>query len=158
MRECEQLKHALGLPQEPKKSKSGNNDDQNSSRRYGNRNRRPDRCDYRDRRPYCRNDDRGRRDYRRDYHRDDRRDDRRGDYRRDDHREDNRNDRRDERRDDWRDDRLRQDDHNRNDNGCKEPSPPSQPKGGNPIGAFQTANRQINFIFGGRQAAKSSRQ
>jgi hypothetical protein len=102
--------------------------------------------------------DRGRRDYRRDYHRDDRRDDRRGDYRRDDRREDNHNDRRDERRDDWRDDCLRQDDHNRNDNDCKEPSPPSQPKGGNPIGAFQTANRQINFIFGGRQAAKSSRQ
>ena len=45
MRECEQLKRALGVPPEPKKTKSGNNDDQNSSRRYDNRNRRPDRRD-----------------------------------------------------------------------------------------------------------------
>jgi hypothetical protein len=34
MRECKQLKHALGVPPEPKKTKSGNNDDQNSSCRY----------------------------------------------------------------------------------------------------------------------------
>jgi hypothetical protein len=38
MRECEQLKRALGVPPDPKKTKSGNNDDQNSSRRYDNRN------------------------------------------------------------------------------------------------------------------------
>jgi hypothetical protein len=32
------------------------------------------------------------------------------------------------------------------------------PKGGNPNGAFQKANREINFIVGGRQAIKSNRQ
>jgi hypothetical protein len=37
MRECEQLKRALGVPPEPKKTKSGNNDDQNSGHRYDNR-------------------------------------------------------------------------------------------------------------------------
>jgi hypothetical protein len=31
-------------------------------------------------------------------------------------------------------------------------------KGGNPNGAFQTANSQINFIAGGRQGTKSNRQ
>jgi hypothetical protein len=36
MRECEQLKRALRVPPEPKKIKSGNNDDQNSSRHYDN--------------------------------------------------------------------------------------------------------------------------
>jgi hypothetical protein len=30
------------------------------------------------------------------------------------------------------------------------------PKGGNPNGAFQTANWEINFIVGGRQATKST--
>jgi hypothetical protein len=84
MRECEQLKRALGVPPEPKKTKSGNNDEQNNYRHYDNRNRRPDRCDYRDRRPYRRKDDRDHRDYRCDYRRDDRRDD----YRRDDRRDD----------------------------------------------------------------------
>jgi hypothetical protein len=51
MRECEQLKRALGVPSKPKKTMSGNNDDRNSSCRYDNHNRRPDRRDYRDRRP-----------------------------------------------------------------------------------------------------------
>jgi hypothetical protein len=162
MKECEQLKHALGVPSESKKAKSDNNDDQNSNRRYGNRNRRPDRCDYCDRRPYGRNDDWDRRDYHRDYRRDDRRDD----YRRNDRHEDNFTDRRDDRRDDqrndrrddWRDDRRRQDDHNCNDNNRKERSPPPPPKVGNLNGAFQTANREIKFIVGGRQATKSNRQ
>jgi hypothetical protein len=63
MRECEQLKRALGVPSEPKKTNSGNNDEQNSSRHYDNRNRRPDRRNYHDRRPYHRNEDRDRRDY-----------------------------------------------------------------------------------------------
>jgi hypothetical protein len=71
MRECEQLKHALGVPSDSKKTKSSNNDDQNGDYRFDNRNRRPDRRDYRDRRPYRRNDDRDRRDYRCDYRRDD---------------------------------------------------------------------------------------
>jgi hypothetical protein len=35
---------------------------------------------------------------------------------------------------------------------------PPPPKGGNPNGAFQSANREINFIVGGRQATKSNRQ
>jgi hypothetical protein len=156
MRECEQLKRALGVPFESTKAKSNNNDDQNSVRHYDNRNRRPDRRNYRDRRPYRLNDDRDRRDYRRDYRRDDKRDD----YRHNDRHEDNRNnrcdDRRDDqchdRRDDRRDDRRRQDDHNHNNNNRKERSPPPPPKGGNPNGAFQTANREINFIVGGRQA------
>jgi hypothetical protein len=49
MRECKQLKCSLGIPLEPKKTKSGNNDNQNNGCRYDNRNRRPDRRDYRDR-------------------------------------------------------------------------------------------------------------
>jgi hypothetical protein len=158
MRECEQLKRALIVPPELKNTKSRNNDDQNNSYHYDNCNCLPDRRDYRDRRPYHHNDDRDRRDYRRDYRRDDRRDDRRDHYHRDDRHEDNRNDRRDDRRNDQRDDRHCQDDHNRNDNNRKEPSPPPPPKGGNPNGAFQTDNRLINFIVGGRQAAKSNRQ
>jgi hypothetical protein len=36
MRKCEQLKRALVVPPEPKKTKSGSNDDQNSSCRYDN--------------------------------------------------------------------------------------------------------------------------
>jgi hypothetical protein len=67
MRECEQLKHALGVPSESKKAKSDNNDDQNGNRRYDNRNCRPDRRNYRDHRPYRLNDNMDRRDYRRDY-------------------------------------------------------------------------------------------
>jgi hypothetical protein len=136
MRECEQLKRALGVPPETKKTNCGNNDDQNNSRRYNNRNHRPDRSDYLDRRPYHRNDDRDRCYYRRDYLCDDCCDDRCDNYHRDDRREDNCNDQRDERRDDRRDDHCQQDDHNRNDNGRKEPSPPPPPKGGNPNGAL----------------------
>jgi hypothetical protein len=78
MRECEQLKRALGVPSTSKKTKS--NDDHNGGQRFDNRDSQPDRRDYRDRRPYPRNDNRDRRDYRRDYHREDRCDD----YRRDD--------------------------------------------------------------------------
>jgi hypothetical protein len=170
MRECEQLKCTLGVPSKSKKAKSDNNDNQNRNRHYDNRNHRPDRCDYRDRRPYHHNDDRDHCDYHRDYRRDDHRDDRRDDYRRNDRHEDNRNDRQDDRcddhcddqrndrRDDRRDDHRRQDDHNRNDNNCKECSPPPPPKGGNPNGTFQTANQEINFVISGRQAAKSNRQ
>jgi hypothetical protein len=95
MRECEQLKRALGVPFDSKKTKSSNNDDRNSDQCFDNRNRRPDRRDYRDRRPYCRNDDRDRCDYHRDYRRDDRRDD----CRRND-RNDGRNDCKGDRRDD----------------------------------------------------------
>jgi hypothetical protein len=36
--------------------------------------------------------------------------------------------------------------------------PPPPPKGGNPNGAFQTTNGEINFIVGGCQATKSNRQ
>jgi hypothetical protein len=36
--------------------------------------------------------------------------------------------------------------------------PPPPPKEGNPNGAFQKANREINFIVGGRQEIKSNRQ
>jgi hypothetical protein len=75
MRECEQLKRALGVSSDSNKTKSNNNDDRNGSQRFDNRNRRPDRRDFRDSRPYPRNDDMDRRDYRRDYRRDDRRDD-----------------------------------------------------------------------------------
>jgi hypothetical protein len=153
MRECEQLKRALGVPFESKKTKSSNNDDQNGDQCFDNRNRRPDRRDYHDRMPYHRNDDRDQRDYCSDY----RRDDRRNDYRRND-RNDRRDDQRSDRRDDRRDDRRRQDDHNRHDNNRKERSPPPPPKGGNPNGAFQSANREINFIVGGHQATKSNRQ
>jgi hypothetical protein len=141
MRECEQLKRALGVPSTSKKTRSNNNDDRNGGQCFDNRNRRPDRRDYRDRRPYPRNDDRDRRDYRRDYRRGDRRDN----YCHDDH-----NDR--------RDDRRRQDDHNRQDNNRKEQTPPPPPKGGNPNSAFQKANHEINFIVRGRQAIKSNRQ
>jgi hypothetical protein len=87
MRECEQLKRALGVLSTSKKTRSNSNDDRNSGQRFDNRKRQPDQRDYHDRRPYPRNDDRDRRDYRRDYRRDDRHDD----YHRDDH-----NDRRDD--------------------------------------------------------------
>jgi hypothetical protein len=115
MRECEEIKSALEVPPEPKKARRDNNDNQNYNHRYDNRNRRLDRRDYRDRRPYRCNDDRDHYDYHRDYHRDDLRDD----YSRNDHHEDNYNDRRnncredqrDERHDDRRDDCRRQDDH-----------------------------------------------
>jgi hypothetical protein len=168
MRECKQLKRTLGVPSTSKETKS--NDDRNSGQRFDNRDRRPDRQDYRDRRPYPRNDNRDRRDYHRDYRRDDRRDDyhrddRRDDYRRDDrndrrddHKIDRRNDRHDDRRNDRRDNRCLQDDHNHEDNNRKERTPPPPPKGGNPNGAFQKAHREINFIVGGRQAIKSNRQ
>jgi hypothetical protein len=88
MRECEQLQRALGAPSTSKKAKSNSNDDRNGGQRFDNRNRRPDRRDYRDRRPYPRNDDRDQRDYRRDYRRDDRRDDYRHDDRHDNHHDD----------------------------------------------------------------------
>jgi hypothetical protein len=58
MRECEQLKRALGVPSDSKKTKSNNGDEWNGGQRFDNHNRRPDRRDYRDRRPYHRNDDR----------------------------------------------------------------------------------------------------
>jgi hypothetical protein len=161
MRECKQLKRALGVPSESKKTKSTNNDDWNGDQCFDNCNRRPDRRDYRDRRLYRCNDDKDRRDSRRDYHRDDRRDDYRRNDRNhncDDCKSDRRDDQRNDRRDDPRDDRHRQDDHNRHDNNRKERSPPPPPKGGNPNGAFQSVKRQINFIVGGRQATKSNRQ
>jgi hypothetical protein len=69
---------------------------------------------------------------------------------RDDHHDDQRNDR--------HDDRCCQDDHNHHDNNRKERIPPLPPKRGNPNAAFQKANREINFIIGGRQAIKSNRQ
>jgi hypothetical protein len=137
MRECEQLKRALGVPSTSKKTRSNSNDDHNGGQRFDNRNRQPDRRDYHDRRPYPRNDDRDRRDFRRD--------DRRDDYRRDDwtdmrDRSDRRDDRHDNRHNDRRDDRRRRDDHNRQDNNHKERTPPPPPKGGNPNDAFQKAN------------------
>jgi hypothetical protein len=95
MRECEKLKHALRVPSTSKKTRSRNNDDSNGGQHFDNRNRRPDRRYYRDRRPYPRNEDRDQCDYRRDY----RRDDRRNDFRRDE-----RSDRRDDHRSDRRDD------------------------------------------------------
>jgi hypothetical protein len=58
---------------------------------------------------------------------------------------------------DRRDDRRRLDDHNRQDNNHKERTPPPPPKGGNPNGAFQKANREINFIVGGHQVIKTNR-
>jgi hypothetical protein len=165
MRECEQLKHALGVPSTSKKTRSNNKDNRNGGQCFDNRNRRPDRRDYRDRKPYPRNDDRDRRDYRRHYSRDDRRDDYRHDDRndrRDDHRSDRRYDRHDDRHNDQRDDRCddrrRQDDHSPRDNNRKEQTPPPPPKAGNPNGAFQKANCEINFIVGGRQAIKSNQQ
>jgi hypothetical protein len=75
------------------------------------------------------------------------------DYR-DDHHDDQCNDRRDDRHDDQR----RQDDHNRQDNNQKERTPPPLPKEGNPNGAFQKANREINWIVSGRQMTKSNKQ
>jgi hypothetical protein len=161
MRKCEQLKRALGVPPTSKKNKSSNNDDRDGDQCYDNRNRRPDRRDYRDCRPYRCNDDRDRHDYHRDYRRNDRRDDYhhndRND-RREDRKDDRRDDQRNDRRGDRRDDRRRQDDHNCHDNNHKEWSPPPPPKGGNPNDAFQMANREINFIIGSRQAVKSNRQ
>jgi hypothetical protein len=159
MRECEQLKHALGVPSTSKKNRSNSNDERNGGQRFENLNHRLDRRDYRDRRPYPRNDDRDRRDYHRDYRRDDRHDD----YCRDDRtdkrdRSDRRDDRHDDCHNDRRDDRRRQDDQNRQDNNHKERTPPPPPKGGNPNGAFQKDNREINFIVGGRQAIKTNRQ
>jgi hypothetical protein len=61
MRECEQLKRALGVPLKYKKAKSDDNDDQNGNCHYDNRNHRPDRRDYRDHQPYRHNDDRDQR-------------------------------------------------------------------------------------------------
>jgi hypothetical protein len=168
MRECEQLKRALGVPSTSKKTKS--NDNRNGGQRFNNRDRRPDRRDYRDRRPYPHNENRDRCDYCRNYRRGDRRDDyrrddRRDDYLRDDHndrRDDHRSDRRDDRHDDChndrRDNRHYHDDHNHEDNNRKERTPPPPPKGGNPNGTVQKANREINFIIEGRQAIKSNRQ
>jgi hypothetical protein len=160
MRECEQLKRALGVPSESKKTKSSNNDDRNGDQRFDNRNCRPDRHDYYDHRSYRRSDNRDRHDFRRGYRRDDRRDDYhhndrndRSDNRKGDRRDDQHNDCRDDRRDD----RRCQDEHNRHNNNRKERSPPPPPKGGIPNGAFQSANREINFIVGGRQATKSNR-
>jgi hypothetical protein len=117
MRECEQLKRTLGVPSTSKKTRSNSNDDRNGGQRFENRNHRSDRRDYRDRKPYPRNDDSDRRDYRRDCRRDERHDD----YRRDDRadkrdRSDRRDDRHDDRRNDRHDDRRRQDDHNCQDN------------------------------------------
>jgi hypothetical protein len=42
MRECEQLKRALGVPSDYKKTKSSNNDDRNGDQRFDNRNSSPD--------------------------------------------------------------------------------------------------------------------
>jgi hypothetical protein len=64
---------------------------------------------------------------------------------------------RNDRREDRRDDRRCQDDHNHHDNNRKELTPPPPPKGGNPNGAFQPANIEMNFIVGGPQATKSNR-
>jgi hypothetical protein len=58
MRECEQLKCALRVPSTSKETRSNSNDDRNGGQGFENRNRRPDRRDYRDRRPYPHNDDR----------------------------------------------------------------------------------------------------
>jgi hypothetical protein len=68
MRECEQLKCALGVPSASNKTKS--NDNRNGGQHFDNRDHRPDRRDYRDRRPYPRNDNRDLRDYCCDYRRD----------------------------------------------------------------------------------------
>jgi hypothetical protein len=43
MRECEQLKRALGVPSTSKKTRSNSNEDRNGGQRFDNRNRRPDR-------------------------------------------------------------------------------------------------------------------
>jgi hypothetical protein len=95
MRECEQLKRAVGVPSTSKKNNSSNNDVWNDGQRFNNRNRRPDRRDYRDHKPYPHNEGMDRRDYHRDYRRDDRHEDyHRNDHndRRDDHRSDRHND------------------------------------------------------------------
>jgi hypothetical protein len=42
MRECEQLKHALGAPPTSKKTRRNNNNDRDGDQRYDNCNRRPD--------------------------------------------------------------------------------------------------------------------
>jgi hypothetical protein len=55
MSECEQLKRALGVASTSKRTRSNNNDDRNGGQRFDNRNRRPDRRDYHDHRPYPRN-------------------------------------------------------------------------------------------------------
>jgi hypothetical protein len=161
MRECKQLKCALGVPSTSNKTRRNCNDDHIGGQRFDNHNHRLDfdRRDYHDRRHYPCNDDRDRRDYRHDYRCDNRRDD----YRRDDRadkrdRSDRRDDRHDDRHNDRRDDRRRQDDHNRQDSNRKERTPLPLPIGGNPNGAFQKANREINFIVGGRQAIKTNRQ
>jgi hypothetical protein len=39
MRECEQLKRALGLPSTSKKTRSNNNNDPSGGQRFDNRNR-----------------------------------------------------------------------------------------------------------------------
>jgi hypothetical protein len=75
MREWEKLKRALGVSSDSKKTKNNNDDDQNGGQRFGNRNRQLDQRDFRDHRPYPRNDDRDRRDYRCNYRSDSRRDD-----------------------------------------------------------------------------------
>jgi hypothetical protein len=159
MRECEQLKRALGVPSTSKKTRSNSNDNRNGGQHFDNCNCRPDQRDYRDRRTYHRNNDRDRCDYRLNYHCDDRRDD----YCRDDRtdrrdRSDRRDDRHDDRHNDRCGDRRRQENHNRQDSNRKEQTPPPPPKGGNPSGAFQKANREINFIVGGREAIKSNQQ
>jgi hypothetical protein len=51
MRGCEQLKHALGVSSTSKRTRINNNDDRNGCQRFDNRNRRPNRRDYCDRRP-----------------------------------------------------------------------------------------------------------
>jgi hypothetical protein len=43
MRECEQLKCALGAPSTSKKTRSNSNDDCNGGQHFDNHNRRPDR-------------------------------------------------------------------------------------------------------------------
>jgi hypothetical protein len=57
MRECEQLKCALGVPSTSEKTRSNGNDDRNGGQRFDNRNRRP----------YPHNADRNQHDCRRDY-------------------------------------------------------------------------------------------
>jgi hypothetical protein len=42
VRDCEQLKRALGVPSDSKKTKSNNNDDRNGGMCFDNRNRQPD--------------------------------------------------------------------------------------------------------------------
>jgi hypothetical protein len=160
MRECEQLKHALGVPFESKKTKSSNNNGRNGDLCFDNRSCRPDRRDYRDRRPYRRNDDRDQRDYHHDYHRDDRRDAyQRNDRndRRDDRKGDRRDDQHNNRQDDWRDDRHCQDGHNRHDNNRKERSHRHRLKGETPMVPYNPPT-EINFIVSDHQSNKSNRK